>query len=99
MVFVVVERRCADPMVALGLLADRRFVGFAVAAGALMGILVPLVVYLPSYLISVVGMEPGRPGCGCSCSPSPPWCCPRPARRRRGRGPWRTKSKESVTDW
>ncbi|WP_431900986.1 MFS transporter [Nonomuraea sp. bgisy101] len=61
-VFVVVERRSADPMVELDLLADRRFVAFAVAAGALMGILVPLVVYLPSYLISVVGMGPGQAG-------------------------------------
>ncbi|MGV9309049.1 MFS transporter [Nonomuraea sp. NPDC003727] len=60
--FVVVERRSADPMVQLDLLADRRFLAFALAAGALMGILVPLVVYLPSYLISVVGVEPGQAG-------------------------------------
>lgn len=60
--FVVVERRVAFPMIETGLVADRRFLAFSVAAGALMGILVPLVVYLPSYLISVVGLQPAQAG-------------------------------------
>jgi MFS family permease len=60
--FAVVERRRADPMFQLGLLANRQFLSLAVAAGALMGVLVPLVVYLPSYLISVVGLGAGQAG-------------------------------------
>ncbi|MEU4547028.1 MFS transporter [Nonomuraea dietziae] len=60
--FVVVERRVAFPMIETRLVADRRFLAFAVAAGALMGVLVPLVVYLPSYLISVVGLPPAQAG-------------------------------------
>ncbi|GAA2449364.1 MFS transporter [Actinomadura vinacea] len=59
---VRVERRRPDPMFALGLLADRRFLALALAAGALMGVLVPLVVYLPSYLINVAGLDAGRAG-------------------------------------
>ncbi|WP_233515224.1 MFS transporter [Marinitenerispora sediminis] len=61
-VFTVVERRRADPMFELGLLANRRFLSFAVAAGAIMAVLVPLLVYLPSYLITVVGLDAGRAG-------------------------------------
>ncbi|MFW5416427.1 MFS transporter [Nocardiopsis sp. CNT-189] len=61
-VFVLVERRTADPMLALGLLADRRFLAYAAAAGALMAVLIPLLVYLPSYLISVVGLDAGQAG-------------------------------------
>lgn len=60
--FVLVERRTADPMFDLGLVANPRFLSYAVAAGALMGILVPLLVYLPSYLIEVIGIGAGRAG-------------------------------------
>jgi MFS family permease len=60
--FVRVERRVADPMFDLGLLANARFVSYAVAAGTLMAVLVPLLVYLPSYLISVIGLDAGQAG-------------------------------------
>lgn len=59
---VRVERRTQQPLFDLELLGNRRFRGLAVAAGALMGVLVPLLVYLPSYLIEVVGIEAGRAG-------------------------------------
>ncbi|MEU7002552.1 MFS transporter [Nonomuraea sp. NPDC046570] len=59
---VLVERRTADPMFDLGLLTNRRFLALALAAGTLMAVLVPLVVYLPSYLISVVGLDAGQAG-------------------------------------
>ncbi|GAA1089753.1 MFS transporter [Nocardiopsis composta] len=61
-VFAVVERRTADPMLDLALLADRRFLAYAAAAGAIMAVLIPLLVYLPSYLISVVGLDAGQAG-------------------------------------
>ncbi|MCT2593064.1 MFS transporter [Streptomyces sp. N2-109] len=60
--FVRVERRVSEPMFDLGLVANPRFLSYAVAAGSLMGILVPLLVYLPSYLIDVVGLGAGRAG-------------------------------------
>ncbi|MEV6910661.1 MFS transporter [Amycolatopsis sp. NPDC051071] len=60
--FPVVERRRADPLFDLGLLANRGFTSLAVAAGALVTILVPLLVYLPSYLIEVVGLGAGEAG-------------------------------------
>lgn len=58
----VAERRAAAPLLDLPLLANRRFLAFALAAGAIMAVLVPLLVYLPTYLIAVVGLEPGRAG-------------------------------------
>lgn len=60
--FVRAERRTREPMFDFGLLTNRRFLGYAVAAGSLMGLLVPLLVYLPSYLITVVGLDSGRSG-------------------------------------
>ncbi|MDA3627238.1 MFS transporter [Saccharopolyspora oryzae] len=60
--FVAVERRRPDPLFQLDLLVNRRFLALAVAAGAHMGVLVPLLVYLPSYLISVVGLSAGQAG-------------------------------------
>ncbi|PDP85606.1 MFS transporter [Glycomyces fuscus] len=60
--FAVVERRARDPLVDLVLLADRRFVAHALAAAAFMAVLVPLLVYLPSYLIAVVGLGAGQAG-------------------------------------
>ncbi|WP_328618791.1 MFS transporter [Actinokineospora pegani] len=61
-VFVLVERRRAEPLFDLGLLRDRRFAALALAAGVFMVVLVPLVVYLPSYLIEVVGLGGGEAG-------------------------------------
>ncbi|OOC56382.1 MULTISPECIES: MFS transporter [Nocardiopsis] len=60
--FVLVERRAREPLVDLGLLANRGFVAYALAAAAFMAVLVPLLVYLPSYLIAVVGLGAGRAG-------------------------------------
>ncbi|WP_020672852.1 MFS transporter [Amycolatopsis nigrescens] len=60
--FVLVERRRAEPMFELALLANPRFLGPAVAAGAIVVVLVPLLVFLPSYLISVVGLDAGQAG-------------------------------------
>ncbi|WP_370010676.1 MFS transporter [Nocardiopsis sp. LDBS0036] len=60
--FVLVERRASDPLVDLVLLANRRFVAHALAAAAFMAVLVPLLVYLPSYLIAVVGLGAGQAG-------------------------------------
>ncbi|WP_037306543.1 MFS transporter [Amycolatopsis orientalis] len=61
-VFPFVERRRADPLFDLALLANRGFTSLAVAAGALVTILVPLLVYLPSYLIEVVRLSAGEAG-------------------------------------
>jgi MFS family permease len=61
-VFVLVERRRPDPMFDLGLLASPRFLGICLAAGVIVSVLVPLLVYLPSYLTTVVRMSPGRAG-------------------------------------
>ncbi|MCX2729584.1 MFS transporter [Saccharopolyspora sp. NFXS83] len=60
--FVVVERRSAEPLFELGLLRNRRFAAFALAAGTFMGVLVPLLVYLPSYLVTSLGFAPVRAG-------------------------------------
>ncbi|MEV4479117.1 MFS transporter [Micromonospora coxensis] len=60
--FVVVERRRHDPMFDLALLASPRFVGICLAAATIVAVLVPLLVYLPSYLTTVVGMSPGAAG-------------------------------------
>ncbi|NED95085.1 MFS transporter [Phytoactinopolyspora alkaliphila] len=60
--FVMVERRAIDPLFDLAIVLNRRFAAFAVAAAAFMGVLVPLVVYLPSYLITVSGVAPGMAG-------------------------------------
>ncbi|MDF5756980.1 MFS transporter [Spongiactinospora sp. TRM90649] len=60
--FVVIERRAAHPMLDLQLLAGRRFLGVSLAAGAIVCVLVPLLVYLPSYLTAVLGMTPGQAG-------------------------------------
>lgn len=59
---VAVERRRPDPLFQLDLLVNRRFLTLAVAAGAHMGVLVPLVVYLPTYLIAVVGLSAAQAG-------------------------------------
>ncbi|MFE3458132.1 MFS transporter [Nocardiopsis aegyptia] len=60
--FVLVERGRREPLVDLALLADRGFVAYALAAATFMAVLVPLLVYLPSYLIAVVGLSAARTG-------------------------------------
>ncbi|MGC4805100.1 MFS transporter [Micromonospora sp. DT233] len=61
-IFVRVERRRAEPMFDLTLLASPRFLGVCLAAGTIVAVMVPLLVYLPSYLTTVVGMTPGAAG-------------------------------------
>lgn len=46
----------------LVLLRDRSSLGYSLVAATMMGLLVPLLVYLPSYLIDVVGLAPARAG-------------------------------------
>lgn len=60
--FPFVERRAEDPLLELGLLRNPRFLALSVATGAIVFVLVPILVYLPTYLISVVGLGPGRAG-------------------------------------
>ncbi|RKS06975.1 sugar phosphate permease [Nocardiopsis sp. Huas11] len=60
--FVLVERGRREPLVDLALLTDRRFVAYALAAATFMAVLVPLLVYLPSYLIAVVGLSAAQTG-------------------------------------
>ncbi|MFI6262116.1 MFS transporter [Micromonospora sp. NPDC051006] len=61
-VFARVERRRAEPMFDLALLASPRFLGICLAAATIVAVLVPLLVYLPSYLTTVVGLTPGTAG-------------------------------------
>ncbi|WP_028937698.1 MFS transporter [Pseudonocardia spinosispora] len=60
--FPFVERRAEDPLLELRLLLDPGFLALSVATGAIVFVLIPLLVYLPTYLISVVGLGPGRAG-------------------------------------
>lgn len=60
--FVRMERRRPEPMFDLGLLASPRFLGICLAAATIVAVLVPLLVYLPSYLTTVVGLSPGAAG-------------------------------------
>ncbi|WP_308258524.1 MFS transporter [Saccharothrix obliqua] len=60
-VFVRVERR-PDPMFDLELLRHRGFRGYSLVAAAMMGLLVPLLVHLPSYLIDVIGLDAAETG-------------------------------------
>ncbi|WP_091450064.1 MFS transporter [Actinokineospora iranica] len=60
--FVVVERRVAQPMFDFDLLRTPRFVAAALAAAAFVTVMVPLIVYLPSYLTSVMGQSPREAG-------------------------------------
>ncbi|SDY69466.1 Major Facilitator Superfamily protein [Micromonospora pattaloongensis] len=61
-VFVRVERRRPDPMFDLGLLASPRFLGMCVAAATIVSVVVPLLVYLPSYFTRVIGWSPAEAG-------------------------------------
>ncbi|RKT56657.1 MFS transporter [Saccharothrix australiensis] len=60
--FARVERRRAAPMFDLALLRDRAFLGYSLVAATMMGLLVPLLVYLPSYFIDVIGLDPTEAG-------------------------------------
>lgn len=60
--FTFVERRRADPMFDLGLLANPGFRSCVIAAGAIVVVLVPLLVYLPSYLIDVLALDAATAG-------------------------------------
>lgn len=60
--FVRVEGRRPAPMFDLALLGDRSFLGYSLVAATMMALLVPLLVYLPSYFIDVVGLDPTRAG-------------------------------------
>jgi MFS family permease len=60
--FVLVERGRQEPLVDVALLTNRAFVAYALAAATFMAVLVPLLVYLPSYLIAVVGLSAARTG-------------------------------------
>lgn len=51
-----------EPLVDLAPLTDRGFVAYALAAATFMAVLVPLLVYLPSYLITVVGLSAAQAG-------------------------------------
>ncbi|MFY1623443.1 MFS transporter [Micromonospora sp. WMMD735] len=62
LLFVGVERRVAHPVTDLTLLRNPRYTAIAVTAGTLMVVLVPILVYLPSYLINVVGLSPTEAG-------------------------------------
>ncbi|MER7459994.1 MFS transporter [Micromonospora sp. NPDC126480] len=61
-VFVRVERARHDPMFDLALLANSRFVAICLAAAVIVAVMVPLLVYLPSYFTTVVGLTPGAAG-------------------------------------
>ncbi|MFC7618470.1 MFS transporter [Actinokineospora soli] len=60
--FGFVERRVADPMFDLELLRSRRFLGAASAGAVFVFALVPLVVYLPSYMTAVMALSIGEAG-------------------------------------
>ncbi|MDO9409177.1 MFS transporter [Patulibacter sp.] len=60
--FVAVERRTARPMLDLGLLRHRRFVGLGVAAMAVVIAFVPLLVDLPTLLQVVRGADAATAG-------------------------------------
>lgn len=60
--FVVVERRHTNPMFDLGLLRSGRFLAFSATAATIVSVLIPLLVYLPSYFTGVLGMTSGQAG-------------------------------------
>ncbi|MYW64060.1 MFS transporter [Streptomyces sp. SID8379] len=61
-VFVVVERRSAHPVLDLGLLRERRFLGLALVPVAASFGFVTLLTYLPSYLTAVTGRDSSAAG-------------------------------------
>ncbi|SES48860.1 MFS transporter [Actinokineospora terrae] len=60
--FAVVERRVANPMFHFELLRTPRFLAAAMAAATFVAVMVPLLVYLPSYLTEVVGQTAPQAG-------------------------------------
>lgn len=60
--FVRIERRRPDPLFDLALLASPRFLAFAAAAATIVSVLIPLLIYLPSYFTEVLAMSPERSG-------------------------------------
>ncbi len=60
--FVVVERRGAEPMFDLSLLAQRRFLGLCLAVMTFVTVFTPLAMDLPSYLIATDGIGPRLAG-------------------------------------
>lgn len=61
-VFGLIQRRHPEPMFDLRLLANPRFVAICLAAAATVSVMVPLLVYLPSYLTRVGGLTPAAAG-------------------------------------
>ncbi|MER7207675.1 MFS transporter [Streptosporangium sp. NPDC000239] len=61
-VFAGIERRRPDPMFDFGLFTGPRFLAFSTAAATIVCVLVPLLVYLPSYFTEVLEMSPQRAG-------------------------------------
>ncbi|WP_405096280.1 MFS transporter [Micromonospora sp. NBC_01412] len=60
--FVVVERCQENPMFDFGLLRSRHFVAFSAAAATIICVMIPLLIYLPSYFTGVLGMTSGQAG-------------------------------------
>lgn len=60
--FIIVERRQDNPMFDFGLLRSRRFLAFSAAAATILSVLIPLLIYLPSYFTGVLGMTSGQAG-------------------------------------
>ncbi len=60
--FAAVERRTAEPMFDLSLLAQRRFLGLCLAVTAFVAVFTPLAMDLPSYLIATGGIGAARAG-------------------------------------
>ncbi|MFD0891759.1 hypothetical protein ACFQ08_45020, partial [Streptosporangium algeriense] len=61
-VFAGIERRRPDPMFDLALFTGPRFLAFSTAAATIVCVLVPLLVYLPSYFTEVLEMTPQQAG-------------------------------------
>ncbi|MEU6084028.1 MFS transporter [Streptomyces sp. NPDC047108] len=61
-VFVVVERRVAEPLLDLRLFGTGRFLGLCLAVVAVVGLFGPLLTYLPAYFAEVAGMGTGEAG-------------------------------------
>jgi MFS family permease len=61
-VFVLVERSRREAMFDLAILRNRRFTACALTAGVFMAVLVPFVIYLPTYLIEGTGRSAAQAG-------------------------------------
>ncbi|MFG3225765.1 MFS transporter [Kitasatospora sp. NPDC048194] len=85
-VFVAVERRSAHPMLDLGVLRERRFLGLCLVPVAASFGFVTLLTYLPSYLTAVTGRDAGTAGLLMLLLTAPVLVCPMVAARLVGRG-------------